>query len=249
MDKKNTILLTVIAVATLLVAVVGATFAYYSVTATNSTTTTKYEVTSDAVGIVTLTSPKTDLVMNISAADMAQMNKDVPYYAVEKITDGVQANYASSRQNHEIAVATLDTNGGSATTAYTCTANLIVTLNIADGSMGKVLQSGDAKLYLAGATGKATLKDGDSDTAATSKELDLSTLLNGATGNTVTKTYKLEYKVNGNSDVNKVAKITADLEFTNLTGRDQVALAGKTLTVTLDIDKTEQNKFSCTIDK
>ena len=35
MEKKNTILLTVIAVATLLVAVVGATFAYF--TATNST--------------------------------------------------------------------------------------------------------------------------------------------------------------------------------------------------------------------
>ena len=32
MDKKNTMLLTVIAVATLLVAVVGATFAFFSVT-------------------------------------------------------------------------------------------------------------------------------------------------------------------------------------------------------------------------
>lgn len=35
MEKKNTILLTVIAVATLLVAVVGATFAYFTATATN----------------------------------------------------------------------------------------------------------------------------------------------------------------------------------------------------------------------
>ena len=34
MEKKNTILLTVIAVATLLVAVVGATFAYFTATAT-----------------------------------------------------------------------------------------------------------------------------------------------------------------------------------------------------------------------
>ena len=36
MEKKNTVLLTVIAVATLLVAVVGATFAYF--TASNSST-------------------------------------------------------------------------------------------------------------------------------------------------------------------------------------------------------------------
>ena len=40
MDKKNTMLLTVIAIATLLVAVVGATFAYFSVTATNNATAT-----------------------------------------------------------------------------------------------------------------------------------------------------------------------------------------------------------------
>ena len=36
MEKKNMVLLTVIAVATLLVAVVGATFAYFSITTTNN---------------------------------------------------------------------------------------------------------------------------------------------------------------------------------------------------------------------
>jgi predicted ribosomally synthesized peptide with SipW-like signal peptide len=40
MDKKNTVLLTVIAVATLLVAVVGATFAYFSAQVTNNNQTT-----------------------------------------------------------------------------------------------------------------------------------------------------------------------------------------------------------------
>ena len=54
MEKKNTILLTVIAVATLLVAVVGATFAYF--TATNSTSGSggTTDVTTDTVGAVNL---------------------------------------------------------------------------------------------------------------------------------------------------------------------------------------------------
>ena len=39
MERKNTVLLTVIAVATLLVAVIGATFAYFTATAGGSGTT------------------------------------------------------------------------------------------------------------------------------------------------------------------------------------------------------------------
>lgn len=59
MEKKNTVLLTVIAVATLLVAVVGATFAYF--TAANSTT-------GDAAGNVNVNTATegAELVLNIS---------------------------------------------------------------------------------------------------------------------------------------------------------------------------------------
>ncbi len=54
MEKKNTILLTVIAVATLLVAVVGATFAYFTASVTtnnneNNTTTVKTQTLASAV--------------------------------------------------------------------------------------------------------------------------------------------------------------------------------------------------------
>ena len=59
MEKKNTMLLTVIAVATLLVAVVGATFAYYSVTSENTsasrtvtTTTPKFGSVADRKSVV-----------------------------------------------------------------------------------------------------------------------------------------------------------------------------------------------------
>ena len=55
MEKKNTILLTVIAVATLLVAVVGATFAYFTATTTPSGAGEEAEVTTNTVGDVDLT--------------------------------------------------------------------------------------------------------------------------------------------------------------------------------------------------
>lgn len=58
MEKKNTVLLTVIAVATLLVAVVGATFAYFTATNTDATdgaagnTQIKTQVEAGAAGII-----------------------------------------------------------------------------------------------------------------------------------------------------------------------------------------------------
>lgn len=59
MEKKNTILLTVIAVATLLVAVVGATFAYFTATNTNTGAGQSAEVTTNTVGSVDLTTSPT----------------------------------------------------------------------------------------------------------------------------------------------------------------------------------------------
>lgn len=54
MEKKNTVLLTVIAVATLLVAVVGATFAYFTATTTPSGNGGSADVTTTTVGSVDL---------------------------------------------------------------------------------------------------------------------------------------------------------------------------------------------------
>lgn len=55
MEKKNTILLTVIAVATLLVAVVGATFAYFTATTTGENNGTAKTTTATNTGSVKLT--------------------------------------------------------------------------------------------------------------------------------------------------------------------------------------------------
>ncbi len=83
MDKKNTILLTVIAVATLLVAVVGATFAYFSISGGSGTTNTTVTAQTPASNsTITVTEGDTELHLTLTAADMTQAKENTTYYAV-----------------------------------------------------------------------------------------------------------------------------------------------------------------------
>jgi len=72
MDKKNTMLLTVIAVATLLVAVVGATFAYFTATAQNQGETINVTGSTTSVGAPTLSTPTTAMHINLTGTERSQ---------------------------------------------------------------------------------------------------------------------------------------------------------------------------------
>ena len=103
MERKNTMLLTVIAVATLLVAVVGATFAYYSVTSGTDTSSTALTTTTQKVGTVTLTNKQENLYLNVTAEQMSLLNKNKSWYSTttagdalaeaNKVTDTVLAEF------------------------------------------------------------------------------------------------------------------------------------------------------------
>ncbi len=255
MDKKNTILLTVIAVATLLVAVVGATFAYYSVATTNSTSKITVNAKADPVGAITLYSPNTELGMTITPTDMAQFNEDRHYYALIPTADNeadettTVGRYATKQHNYTMAHAVLV--GGNEETGYTCTAQLKITLNTPEGSMGKVLQEGDAMLYFT--THQTTMKRSDETDYKNTQTLDLSKIK--GEGNTAQFVYDIIYKVNGNNvGKNREANIYADLEINNKTNKDQKYLAGASkgeglgtagATLTVYIESTD---FNCTID-
>ena len=71
MEKKNTLLVTVIAVATLLVAVVGATFAYFNATATGTNQST---VTVTTKSIDTVSTTASALTLDINLTDMLLAN-------------------------------------------------------------------------------------------------------------------------------------------------------------------------------
>ena len=103
MEKKNTLLLTVIAIATLLVAVVGATFAYFQA-----------QVGSGASANVTVTSQSTD---------------QLTFNAVQLVVGpATQANFGENAGNlsdTKSASVVLDpSTGGSATYCYTATLNV-----------------------------------------------------------------------------------------------------------------------------
>lgn len=122
MDKKNTMLLTVIAVATLLVAVVGATFAYFTVS-NSATTGTNVGVegsTTAAPGTVTLQGKTVDLVLNMKATHMLNTTESKgKYYAV---VSGDPAK--DDDQQHVMAVLTTSNND---TGKYTCYYTLNIT--------------------------------------------------------------------------------------------------------------------------
>lgn len=246
MEKKNTILLTVIAVTTLLVAVVGATFAYYSVQHVDSTKTITFTGEANHVGAITLTSPVTTLRMTITPTDMAQFGEDKHYYAI--VSEDQRQNpttsvgfYGTARKNHLIALASLV--GGNEETAYTCTATLTVTTS---GTMASLLQEGDAYLYL---DAEQTTID-----SVNNQKLDLSKINNSP------KTYSIVYTVNGTSNDNRQAHIYADIELNNSNTKDQHYLAGADLGVTGDNAGSgtagssltvtiSSDQFHCTIDK
>jgi hypothetical protein len=144
MDKKNTLLLTVIAVATLLVAVVGATFAYFSVTATNTDTSSAITATTEAVGTVALSTNNPTLGIITNAADFSQSAAGTGNY--HSVANPTASNkYTTSANLLPIFTATSSNSNGA---TYRCTATVSI---VVDGTMASQLASGDAELVLSGA--------------------------------------------------------------------------------------------------
>ena len=117
MEKKNTILLTVIAVATLLVAVVGATFAYFTATssAPEASSSTGEINTANVAGVQLLTT------------DLGKSNKAIYPGTINYVSMSAVANKTGN---------TSDTNNY--TVEYTLNGKITVSSALADGATGKV---------------------------------------------------------------------------------------------------------------
>ena len=138
MDKKNTMLLTVIAVATLLVAVVGATFAYFTVSQSEAQqTVVTGNVGGDKIGTITLTGGQ-PLKLGVSAAEMAITAKGTSYYTVEADSDSENTSKLANVVKSTYTATLVDAED--ATGSYTCTWKFNVT---ATGTMTEALNAGD----------------------------------------------------------------------------------------------------------
>ena len=174
MEKKNTMLLTVIAVATLLVAVVGATFAYFSLTVEGGTSTTVVNTQAQTLPTITMTKGKENFGISVTAEDMA-LNKPGARWAMYTGDEDSTSNNASSGKNadenlyHWSATevkynlfnikADTPTSSENDTLTYECPVTITLTVK----NKVEELVEGDLILYLYSKDGDVLVSDPSSD--------------------------------------------------------------------------------------
>ena len=233
MDKKNTMLLTVIAVATLLVAVVGATFAYFAISTGDSVNNSKTTITGSTegtnVGSIALKGNKA-LTMNLTAENMASAHQGKAFYASESGTVVMD-------EEQKLTVGTATLTGGDSGIVYECTATYKVTYDDSEDNIqwsdGLTEQSelGDDKAVLT-LSGKDTNVTLEGDIASPLKLKDLATAEAGKTGT-------VKFKLTGNGG-EVTADLLASLSITNSEKDQSTRLADKTFTINI-----EATEFSC----
>ncbi len=236
MEKKNTMLLTVIAVATLLVAVVGATFAYFSLSVTGDSATISGTVKAPKAGTATITTATENLTLAITPEDMVEgLEDNVSYYAVEGTTD----NSGSHGSENPIAISYAGYTGGATDTTYKCPVKVNVT---AEGTMisENTLQEKWTSLVLQGeavnkSTGSVTGTTWDS--ASNKLTIDLQKALSAGNGVMTGKSVQLfgEISLTGPSVKNKNI-LSASLSLINLKDVNQSAIAGQNLQVKIKVE-------------
>ena len=231
MDKKNTMLLTVIAIATLLVAVVGATFAYFSISADASgVTTTNVNGQATSTGAITMVTNTENLYLKLSAAEMSQTaageSGKIYYATTTATTPEMTHNYLEDQAAATFDLATFSLASGE--TKYDCTYKY--TVKITTSGVNTSLITGnladDIKIVFAGTgiEGTRTMTIGDLITA-------------GETGIELSGTAL-------DLTAGVAQKITVYSSFENTTAV-QDALSGINYNITITPDK--DNSFKCTL--
>ena len=217
-NKNMTIVLTIIGIATLLAAVVGATFAFYSITQTGDVTSTNVTGQTEGLGGTTLSNPTQDLHINLSTIDMNKANEGKTYYSTKNSTE----NYKETEEYEIITKA--EVSGGDVGSKYLCNSNLKIEVDDTS-TMKDAIVAGD---------GKVKIKPSDNVTIGT-LEYDLKTLIDATNGITLPVVYKITKATEDNAQ----ESISAVMSINNTTS-DQIGLAGKTLKVKLSV-----SEFGC----
>jgi len=136
MKDRKTMVLTLIAIVTLSLLVIGATFAYFGAnnSASGSTTVTTQNET---IGSVIVTNPTENLYMKLSSYDMQESYKGTSYYATEDST----VSHSKGKENNVIAKYSIT--GGEQSTVYNCSFNMSI-------NKPSEIQKGDMTLKFTG---------------------------------------------------------------------------------------------------
>ena len=203
-NKKKTIVLTIIGLITLISLVVGATFAFYTMTTNDKTNPTNVSGNTEGLGQAILTNPTPKLHLKLSAVDMNSANKGKIYYA----TNDINKNYDTEETKRSIAIASVG--GGLEDTKNQCESTLTIEI---DGSMKDVLTNGDGKIVLTPTSG----------IEIETTEIDLKDL-----GDKTSITLPVVYKITGSNE----EKIEAIMLINNRE-TDQLNLAGKQININI----------------
>ncbi len=151
-NNKNKLLIgSIIGVITLVIVVVGATYAFFSLNVTSDNTNTNVNVQMGKQNSVVLKGIENEgLHIKVSTEDMSETNIGKSYYA----TTEEGKNYlteADEQRNLHIAELRVDANGGKIEPTNICTAKLKV---VKTGNMREELKQGDAILHIEGGRSK-----------------------------------------------------------------------------------------------
>lgn len=221
MEKKNTLLLTVIAVATLLVAVVGATFAYFGSFSANVNQNTQVSTTTEAAKASTFTSLPGVVTMKVEASKMVK-GADTDKDSVEAaISTGDNQNIKvslNSAATDTFTICTFDVKfKDSSNPAYAKTAAVTgKEFTYQFGEATKVLTKNEG----AEAEAAGSIKAGDMATTETAYD----TLTTEADKTIITG---LQISAKGGTTT---LTIPVTLKFYNVPGVDQSDVSGKTYT-------------------
>ncbi len=211
-EKKKQIRLAIIGVVTLIMLTLGATFAYFLIDTNNSTSKSNIKGDIDVIDSIALQKVTENLHVNLSAADMAEANKNTEYYGDDT------ANYVKTLEEGMHNLGKLTATGGNGKTRYMCTANAVITMQVAsENDMGKFFNTGDAYLYL--------------NAGSLQQRIDLSELKESGT-----RTIPFEIGITSESE----RQIDGYVEIIN-TASDQTYLANKTLNIDVTFQDLECN--------
>lgn len=216
-EKRKQKITILVGLITLLIAVLGATYAYFQIDTTSDNSNTTITGSTPKQDLVTLKGITSNLHLYISASDMSLANANNEYYATDVEKDPYEIDETKGTKS----IAEVEVDGDEETT-YSCTAKLTVskvtTPDANKDTMVDFLKPGDLILQFKG--------------NIISEQLDLSELKE-----TGSKEYNLKFKVTGNTP----EEIQAYIKLINKDdpNEPQNDIAGKKLNIninTSDID-------------
>ncbi len=209
-NRKKILIGGIIGVVTLIIVVVGATYAFFSLNVSGDTINTNVDIETGNADVVSIEPGEENMHINLAVSDMAKDSPNKAYYA----TTVEEEDYKLNEGEGTLTFATIT---GTNKEENGCTAKVTITMDTSDNSMGKVLKNNDAILHL--------------ESGEYQEDIDLSTLLTEEAQSSVTKEIEVEISVSESNS----PTIQGYLKINN-TIEDQSYLAGKTLNITITVD-------------